>query len=139
MYFYRFVFEGFSSSIFLPIGGAVFGCSCLGCMVSHIKGSFRMKIKGFSFSAIAAGIRYANRLDLGLIYSDAPCVTAGVFTTNQVKAAPVVLDKERLKTGRAQAILVNSGCANACTGEKGMEAARKTSALLAKGSISLRP
>ncbi len=91
-----------------------------------------MKIKGFSFSAIEAGIRYANRLDLGLIYSDSPCVTAGVFTTNQVKAAPVVLDKERLKTGRAQAILVNSGCANACTGDKGMEAARTTSAMLAE-------
>lgn len=90
-----------------------------------------MKIKGFSFSAIEAGIRYAGRLDLGLIYSEAPCVTAGAFTTNQVKAAPVVLDKERLKTGQAQAILVNSGCANACTGEKGMEAARRTSAMLA--------
>ena len=90
-----------------------------------------MNIKGFSFSAIESGIRYANRLDLGLIYSESPCVTAGVFTTNQVKAAPVVLDKERLKAGRAQAILVNSGCANACTGEKGMEAARLTSSLLA--------
>ncbi len=90
-----------------------------------------MNIKGFSFSAIESGIRYANRLDLGLIVSDTPCVTAGVFTTNQVKAAPVVLDKERLKAGRAQAILVNSGCANACTGEKGMEAARLTSAMLA--------
>ncbi len=91
-----------------------------------------MQIKGFSFSAIESGIRYANRLDLGLIYSDSPCVCAGVFTTNQVKAAPLVLDKERLKAGRAQAILVNSGCANACTGEKGMEAARHSSALLAE-------
>ncbi len=90
-----------------------------------------MHIKGFSFSAIESGIRYANRLDLGLIYSDIPCVAAGVFTTNQVKAAPVVLDKERLKTGQAQAILVNSGCANACTGERGMEAARQSSAMLA--------
>lgn len=89
-----------------------------------------MKIKGFSFSAVEAGIRYADRLDLGLIASDTPCVTAGVFTTNQVKAAPVLIDKERLKGGYAQAILVNSGCANACTGEKGMEAARATSAML---------
>ncbi len=89
-----------------------------------------MKIKGFSFSAVEAGIRYPERLDLGLIYSDSPCVTAGVFTTNQVKAAPVIIDKDRLKGGYAQAILVNSGCANACTGEKGMEAARITSALL---------
>jgi len=90
-----------------------------------------MKVDGFSFSAIEAGIRYANRLDLGLIYSDVPCVTAGVFTTNQVKAAPVVLDVERLGGGRAQAILVNSGCANACTGEAGMTAAVQTGSLLA--------
>ncbi len=91
-----------------------------------------MKIKGFTFSAVEAGIRYPNRLDLALIYSDIPCVTAGLFTTNQVKAAPVIIDKERLKGGYAQAILVNSGCANACTGEKGMEVARKTSVLVSE-------
>ncbi len=90
-----------------------------------------MGVKGFLTSAVAAGIRYADRLDLGLIYSETPAVTAGVFTTNQVKAAPVVLDIERLRQGRAQAILVNSGCANACTGKQGMEAARRTSDLLA--------
>ncbi len=89
-----------------------------------------MKIKGFSTSAVAAGIRYSDRLDLGLIYSDVPAVTAGVFTTNQVKAAPVLIDKERLMQGRAQAILVNSGSANACTGEQGMKAALTTSKLL---------
>jgi glutamate N-acetyltransferase/amino-acid N-acetyltransferase len=91
-----------------------------------------MKIKGFSFAAVEAGVRYANRLDLGLIVSDVPCVTAGMFTTNQVKAAPVLIDRERLKGGQAQAILVNSGCANACTGEQGMEAARRSSLLLAE-------
>ncbi len=91
-----------------------------------------MQIKGFSFSAVKAGIRYADRLDLGLIYSAIPCVTAGVFTTNQVAAAPVILDKERLKSGQAQAVLVNSGCANACTGVKGMDAARATSSLAAE-------
>jgi glutamate N-acetyltransferase / amino-acid N-acetyltransferase len=90
-----------------------------------------MIVKGFSSSAVAAGIRYADRLDMGLIVSDTPAVTAGVFTTNQVKAAPVLLDVERLKQGRAQAILVNSGCANACTGEKGMDNARKSSSLVA--------
>ncbi len=89
-----------------------------------------MKIKGFLTSAVAAGIRYSDRLDLGLIYSNVPAVTAGVFTQNQVKAAPVVIDVNRLKQGRAQAILVNSGCANACTGEKGMAAAMATSSLL---------
>lgn len=82
-----------------------------------------MKIKGFQTAAIAAGIRYAGRLDLGLIFSETPVVTAGAFTANQVKAAPVVLDMERLKQGKAQAVLINSGCANACTGEPGMQAA----------------
>lgn len=90
-----------------------------------------MTVKGFSAAAVEAGIRKAGRLDLGLIYSNVPAVTAGVFTTNQVKAAPVVLDIERLKQGRAQAILVNSGCANACTGKTGMDAALQTGKLLA--------
>ncbi len=89
-----------------------------------------MKIKGFFTSAVAAGIRYKDRLDLGLIYSDVPAVTAGVFTKNQVKAAPVIIDQKRLKLGRAQAILVNSGSANACTGKVGMNAAYSTSSLL---------
>ncbi len=82
-------------------------------------------------SAVAAGIKYKDRLDLGLIYSETPAVTAGMFTTNMVKAAPLILDIERLKQGRAQAILVNSGCANACTGQRGMEAAMKSSAVVA--------
>ncbi len=90
-----------------------------------------MKIKGFKMSAVEAGIKYKNRLDLGLIYSEKQAVTAGVFTTNQVKAAPVLIDVERLKQGRAQAILVNSGCANACTGEDGMNDAIETSKMVA--------
>lgn len=89
-----------------------------------------MQIDGFSFSAVKAGVRYPNRLDIGLIYSDKPCVIAGVYTTNLVKAAPVVIDEQRIKSGEAQAILVNSGCANACTGEIGMEIALATSKLL---------
>jgi len=90
-----------------------------------------MKIKGFSAAAVSAGIRYQDRLDLGLIFSEVPAVTAGVFTTNQVKAAPVILDMGRLRQGRAQAILVNSGNANACTGEQGMEIAIGTGAMVA--------
>lgn len=89
-----------------------------------------MDIKGFSFAAAEAGIRYAGRLDLGLMYSDTPCVTAGVFTTSLVKAAPVVIDQQRLQNGLAQAILVNSGCANACTGDDGEAAALQTSKLV---------
>lgn len=91
-----------------------------------------MQVKGFSAAAIQAGIRYAGRLDLGLIFSHVPAVTAGAFTTNKVKAAPLVLDKERLRSGLAQAVLVNSGNANACTGKEGMEVAVATSAMAAR-------
>jgi glutamate N-acetyltransferase/amino-acid N-acetyltransferase len=91
-----------------------------------------MKVQGFSAAAIQAGIRYAGRLDLGLIYSRTPAVTAGVFTTNKVKAAPLLLDIKRLGSGLAQAILVNSGNANACTGSEGMDVATSTSALAAQ-------
>ena len=70
-------------------------------------------------------------MDLGLIYCDEPAVAAAVFTTSRVKAAPVLLDMERVRQGRAQAVLVNSGVANACTGEMGMEAAVKCSGLIA--------
>ena len=83
-------------------------------------------------AATAAGIKYANRADLGLIFSRVPAAAAGVFTTNRVKAAPVLLDRERMRAGRAQAILVNSGNANACTGEAGMRAAQTCSALTAQ-------
>jgi len=90
-----------------------------------------MRVKGFSAAAIKAGIRYADRLDLGMIYSQVPAVTAGTFTTNKVKAAPIVLDMERLRSGLAQAVLVNSGNANACTGTVGREVALTTSGLAA--------
>jgi glutamate N-acetyltransferase / amino-acid N-acetyltransferase len=90
-----------------------------------------MNIRGFSFSAVEAEVRYKARLDLGLIFSEKPCVTGGVFTTSQMKAAPVVIDVKRLEgLGLSQAILVNSGCANACTGSEGMEAAVVTSRML---------
>jgi glutamate N-acetyltransferase/amino-acid N-acetyltransferase len=91
-----------------------------------------MKVKGFSAAAVEAGIKYQNRLDLGLIYSETPAIAAGVFTTSKVKAAPVLLGMERLRQGKAQAIIVNSGNANACTGELGMKAARAVSALAAE-------
>ena len=90
-----------------------------------------MQVQGFSAAAVAAGIRYPNRLDLGLIFSAVPAVTAGAFTTNIVKAAPLQLDMERLRAGMAQAVVVNSGNANACTGAAGMETARAVSTLAA--------
>ncbi len=90
-----------------------------------------MNVKGFQASAVQAGIRYKDRLDLGLIYSKEPAVTAGMFTSSSIKAAPVLLGMDRLRQGRVQAILVNSGNANACTGEQGMETALATGAMAA--------
>nr|WP_321468306.1 bifunctional glutamate N-acetyltransferase/amino-acid acetyltransferase ArgJ [uncultured Desulfobulbus sp.] len=91
-----------------------------------------MQVKGFLAAAVEAGIRYSGRLDLGMIFSTTPAVTAGVFTTNKVKAAPLLLDMERLATGRAQAVLVNSGNANACTGREGLDLALATSEMAAR-------
>ncbi|NOZ25256.1 MAG: bifunctional glutamate N-acetyltransferase/amino-acid acetyltransferase ArgJ [Nitrospirae bacterium] len=76
---------------------------------------------GYRFSVAAAGIKYENRTDMALIYSEREAVAAGVFTTNRVKAAPVVLDMKRLRSATARAIVVNSGNANACTGQRGMK------------------
>lgn len=91
-----------------------------------------MQVQGFLAAAVKAGIRYADRLDLAMIYSATPAVAAGVFTTNKVKAAPVLLDQERLRGGRAQAVLVNSGNANACTGQEGLDLAVATSEMAAQ-------
>ena len=91
-----------------------------------------MQVKGFNAAAVKAGIRYQDRFDLGLIYSEVPAITAGVFTTNSVKAAPVLIDMDRLRQGNVQAVLVNSGNANACTGDVGMETALATSSLVAE-------
>ncbi len=90
-----------------------------------------MKIKGFKFSGISAGIKKEGEKDLGLICGDGPLSVAGVFTSSSVKAAPVVLDMERIKGGTARAVIVNSGNANACTGDAGMEDAAATSSFLA--------
>lgn len=84
---------------------------------------------GFSAGATYAGIKKKSKdvLDLSLLYSEIPCITSAVFTNNKIKAAPVLLDRQKLdKQGKAQAIVINSGCANACTGEQGMSAAKAT-------------
>ncbi|NIQ39215.1 MAG: bifunctional glutamate N-acetyltransferase/amino-acid acetyltransferase ArgJ [Proteobacteria bacterium] len=88
-------------------------------------------IPGFQFSGISGGIKKDGARDLGLIHSDTIAAVSGVFTTNIVKAAPVLLDMERIREGRAQTILVNSGNANACTGKKGIENARLLTDLVA--------
>ena len=88
---------------------------------------------GFSAGAVAAGIKNASqkRLDLGVIVSVVSCNAAAVFTTNKIKAAPVLLDQKRLKSGKARGVVANSGCANACTGQQGMSDALEMAELAA--------
>ncbi len=95
---------------------------------NYIPPNFR--VPGFRASGIAAGIKKTDQKDLALIYSASPAVAAGVFTSNRVKAAPVLLSRERIKSGRARAVLINSGSANACTGKKGLADARRLSKIL---------
>nr|WP_305182242.1 bifunctional glutamate N-acetyltransferase/amino-acid acetyltransferase ArgJ [uncultured Schaedlerella sp.] len=84
--------------------------------------------KGFQAAAAAAGIKYADRTDMAMIYSEKPCKTAGTFTSNIVKAAPVKWDRAVVESGvKSQAVIVNSGIANACTGEEGERICRETS------------
>lgn len=83
--------------------------------------------KGFMAAGVEVGIKYQNRKDMAMVYSKTPCRAAGVFTTNVVKAAPVLWDKEVVESEwEAQAIVVNSGIANACTGKLGYEYCRET-------------
>jgi glutamate N-acetyltransferase/amino-acid N-acetyltransferase len=96
--------------------------------------------EGFFAGATSAGIskKAGDKPDLGVLFSEAPCVAAGAFTTNRIKAAPVVLSQQRLKQGRALAVVVNSGCANACTAERGLKDAAKMAKLTAEG-IGISP
>jgi glutamate N-acetyltransferase/amino-acid N-acetyltransferase len=83
-------------------------------------------VRGFKASAIAAGIKKRGGLDLALIFSEREASAAGVFTGNKVKAAPVLVSQENINKGRGRAIVANSGNANACTGEAGLQSARFT-------------
>jgi len=88
--------------------------------------------KGFRAGAIACGIKAsAKKRDLALIYSERPCTAAGVFTTNKVKAASVLVSQEHIENHTLRAVIANSGNANACTGEDGLDAARKMASLIA--------
>lgn len=83
--------------------------------------------KGFFAASTAAGIKYQDRPDMALIYSELPCRAAGTFTTNVVKAAPVKWDQKVVKeSGYIQAVVVNAGIANACTGKEGMQYCEET-------------
>ena len=89
--------------------------------------------KGFEAAAVAAEIKYKNRTDMALIYSQKPCHVAGTFTTNVVKAAPVKWDQKIVKeSAYAQAVVVNSGIANACTGAEGIGYCKETADAVSK-------
>lgn len=97
--------------------------------------------KGFFAGANYAGIKKKSKgvLDLSVLYSEISCTAAGVFTTNKVKAAPVLLDQQKLlQNGKARAVVINAGCANACTGEQGMANAAAMANLLAK-QVGINP
>jgi len=83
--------------------------------------------RGFRAAAVAAGIK-PGRLDLAIIAADRACTAAGVLTTNRAQAAPVVVSREHLAGGVARAVVVNAGCANAATGERGIADARQMAA-----------
>ncbi len=93
--------------------------------------------KGFKASAVASGIK-PQGLDLALIFSESPCKVAGVFTSNRVKAAPVIYSKSIVKKGIAQAIIANSGCANACTGKEGIKDAEEMANAVER-ALNLKP
>ncbi|MCR5585870.1 MAG: bifunctional glutamate N-acetyltransferase/amino-acid acetyltransferase ArgJ [Lachnospiraceae bacterium] len=84
--------------------------------------------QGFFASCTAAGIKYKDRTDMAMVYSKVPCVTAGTYTKNVVKAAPVLWDRELTDSDKkVSAVVINAGIANACTGEEGFSYCRKTS------------
>jgi glutamate N-acetyltransferase/amino-acid N-acetyltransferase len=91
--------------------------------MKNIKGGITAP-KGFKASGMHCGIKKSGKKDIALIYSDVPANAAAVFTSNKVKAAPILVSMEHIKSGKAQAIIANSGCANACTGSEGLEDAQ---------------
>jgi glutamate N-acetyltransferase / amino-acid N-acetyltransferase len=88
----------------------------------------KITCNGFKAAGVAAGLKKHGGKDFGLIFSEKPAAVAGVFTKNLIQAAPVVLDRERITSGLCQAVVVNSGNANCCTGEQGLAAAKATAA-----------
>jgi len=98
-------------------------------MDQNIPPDFR--VPGFLASGISAGLKKIQQKDLALLFSEVPSGVAGVFTTNRVKAAPVLISMERVRSGSARAVLINSGSANACTGRQGLADVRRLSTWIA--------
>jgi glutamate N-acetyltransferase/amino-acid N-acetyltransferase len=91
-----------------------------------------IRVPGFRFAGVRCGLKESGKRDIALIASDVPAAAAAAFTTNRVKAAPVLLGIERMRRGRLQAIVVNSGNANAYTGRDGLAAAREMCAIVGR-------
>jgi glutamate N-acetyltransferase / amino-acid N-acetyltransferase len=89
-------------------------------------------VPGYKAWGIHCGVKKTDKKDLAIIYSDREAAVAGVFTKNRVKAASIMLDMARVKSGKGQAIIANSGCANACTGKRGLADARTTVEIAAR-------
>jgi len=100
--------------------------------IEEIKQGTVTSPQGFLAGAVEAAVKYKGRLDLGILYSDATAVSAAVFTKSKVKAAPILISMKSNDKGRVRAVVVNSGCANACTGEKGLRDAADMVAFTAK-------
>ncbi len=94
--------------------------------------SKNFSVPGYKAWGISSGIKKNEKKDLAIIYSDREATVAGVFTKNRVKAAPVILTSAKVKSGKGQAIIANSGCANACTGKRGLADARTTAEVAAR-------
>src|SRR5262245_37458458 len=92
------------------------------------------KVNGFKVAGVHCGLRKDGKLDFALIVSDTSCTAAGVFTTNYVKAAPVLVDTERLKhhAHHIRAVAINTASANACTGQQGIDNALQTARWVAE-------
>lgn len=101
--------------------------------IVQIVGGSVTSVPGFEASAVSSGLKPQGALDLAVVYSTHPCVGAAIFTTNAFKAAPVLYDQETLGRNRTnlRAVVINSGCANACTGDQGMCDARSTASAAA--------
>ncbi len=101
-------------------------------MMKIIENGSITNVKGIKATGITAGLKKSGKKDMALIYSEVEAVSAGVFTKNLAKAAPIILDIEHIKNKNTQAIIVNSGNANSCTGNKGFENAKKMAEITAE-------
>lgn len=95
-------------------------------------------VPGYKAWGIHCGIKKTDKKDLAIIYSDREAAVAGVFTKNRVKAASILLDMARVKSGKGRVIIANSGCANACTGKRGLADARATAEIAAR-ELGIKP